>query len=192
MDTPLGVADALGYLQHHLQELTEWQNASEHTINTTLAALTAQLQQITQLMTSSAPESTIALPPMPVSPPPVIPSSPALAASSKQWARPKLPSPPDFSGERSCKGTTLGLGLVTWVGSHLRAIVSPIAFPLSSLLLFCVILCEPYESNIGLCGNICQVPWERCLVYLVVYILVFCCRYTSVESHTSFWIYTLA
>jgi len=28
MDTPLGVADALGYLQHHLQELTECQSAS--------------------------------------------------------------------------------------------------------------------------------------------------------------------
>jgi len=46
-DTPPGIADALGYLQHHLQELTERQNASEHAINTTLAALTAQLQQIT-------------------------------------------------------------------------------------------------------------------------------------------------
>jgi len=42
-----------------------------------------------------------------------------------------------------CKGTTLGLSLVTWVGSHLRAVVSPIAIPLSALLLFCVILCEP-------------------------------------------------
>ena len=42
-----------------------------------------------------------------------------------------------------CKGTTLGLGLVTWVGSHLRAVVSLIAFPLSAFLLFCVILCEP-------------------------------------------------
>ena len=49
-DIPPGVADALGYLQHHLQELTERQNTSEHAINTTLAALTAQLQQITQLV----------------------------------------------------------------------------------------------------------------------------------------------
>jgi len=100
-DTPPGVADALGYLQHHLQELTERQNTSEHAINTTLTALTTQLQQITQLMTSSAPESTAAPPPMPVSPPPVTPPSPAPAALSKQRARPKLPSPPDFSGEQS-------------------------------------------------------------------------------------------
>ena len=100
-DTPPGVANALGYLQHHLQELTERQNASEHAINTTLVALTAQLQQITQLVTSSAPTSTVALPLMPASPPPVTPPSPAPAASSKQRARPKLPSPPDFSGEQS-------------------------------------------------------------------------------------------
>ena len=40
---------------------------------------------------------------MPVSPPPVTPSSPASAASSKQQARPKLPSPPNFSGERSSR-----------------------------------------------------------------------------------------
>jgi len=100
-DTPPGVADALGYLQHHLQELTDRQNVSEHAINTTLAALTTQLQQITQLMTSSAPAPTVASPPIPVSPPPVTPPSPAPAASSKQQARPKLPSPLDFSGERS-------------------------------------------------------------------------------------------
>jgi len=50
-----GVVDALGYLQHHLQELTECQNTLEHTINTTLAGLTAQLHQLTQLMTSPAP-----------------------------------------------------------------------------------------------------------------------------------------
>ena len=56
------VTDTLGYLQHYLQELTEWQNASEHTINTTLVGLTAQLQQLTQLMTTPAP--TVALPPM--------------------------------------------------------------------------------------------------------------------------------
>jgi len=41
VDTPLAVADVLGYLQHHLQELTKYQNASEHTINTTLTGLTA-------------------------------------------------------------------------------------------------------------------------------------------------------
>jgi len=46
-DTPQGIADALGYLQHHLQELTERQHVSENNINTTLAALTVQLQQLT-------------------------------------------------------------------------------------------------------------------------------------------------
>jgi len=43
LDTPQGVADALGYL---LQELTERQHVSENNINTTLAALTVQLQQL--------------------------------------------------------------------------------------------------------------------------------------------------
>ena len=61
-DTPPAVADALGYLQHHLQELTKRQNALEHTINATLAGLTAQLQQLTQLIT--APVLTVAPPPM--------------------------------------------------------------------------------------------------------------------------------
>jgi len=41
VDTPLAIANALGYLQHHLQELTEYQNASEHTINATLMGLIA-------------------------------------------------------------------------------------------------------------------------------------------------------
>jgi len=41
VDTPPAIADALGYLQHHLQELTKHQNASEHTINATLVGLTA-------------------------------------------------------------------------------------------------------------------------------------------------------
>jgi len=57
-DTPPAVADALGYLQHHLQELTECQNALEHIINNTLAGLTAQIQQLTQLMTGPAPAVT--------------------------------------------------------------------------------------------------------------------------------------
>jgi len=51
-----------------------------------------------------------------------------------------------------CKGTTLGLGLVTWVGSHLRAVVSPIAFPLSVFLLFCDILCEPLNLILDFVG----------------------------------------
>jgi len=40
LDTPQGIADALGYLQHHLQELTERQHVFENNINTILAALT--------------------------------------------------------------------------------------------------------------------------------------------------------
>jgi len=98
-DTPPTIADALGYLQHHLQELTEYQNASEYTINATLAGLTAQLQQLTQLMTAPAP--TAASPPVPMSPPPVSPPSPVPSALSKQQTRPKLPSPLDFSGKWS-------------------------------------------------------------------------------------------
>ena len=49
-DTPQGITDALGYLQYHLQELTERQHVSENNINSTLAALTTQLQQLTQLV----------------------------------------------------------------------------------------------------------------------------------------------
>jgi len=54
-DTPQGIADTLGYLQHHLHELMERQNVSENNINTTLAALTAQLQQLTQLVANPPP-----------------------------------------------------------------------------------------------------------------------------------------
>jgi len=70
LDTPQGVADALGYLQHHLQELTERQHASENNINTILAALTVQLQQLTQLVANPS------LPAVPNTPPPPIPSPP--------------------------------------------------------------------------------------------------------------------
>ena len=94
-DTPPAVADALGYLQHYLQELTEHQNASEHVINNPLMGLTAQIQQLTQLMTSPASAPTVA------SLPPVNPPLPVLSTPSKQRTRPKLPSPPDFSSERS-------------------------------------------------------------------------------------------
>jgi len=71
-DTPQGMADTLGYLQHHLQELIERQHVSESNINSTLAALTVQLQQLTQL---------VANPPLPLlavpnTPPPSIPSPP--------------------------------------------------------------------------------------------------------------------
>ena len=101
VDTLLAVADALGYLQHHLQELTERQNASEHTINTTLVGLTAQLQQLTQLITTPAP--TVAPPPIPMSLSPVSPPSPVPSAPSKQQTRPKLPFPQDFSSKRSSR-----------------------------------------------------------------------------------------
>ena len=100
-DTPPAVADTLDYLQHHLQELTECQNTSEQVINNTLAGLTVQIQQLTQLMTGPAPTPTVTLPPIPMSPPPVSPPSPVPSAPSKQRTRPKLPSPPDFSGEQN-------------------------------------------------------------------------------------------
>jgi len=99
-DTSPAVANALGYLQHHLQELTERQNASEHIINNTLVGLTAQIQQLTQLMTGPAPASTVAPPLVTMFPPLVNPPSPVLFAPTKQRTRPKLPSPPDFSSER--------------------------------------------------------------------------------------------
>jgi len=95
------IADALGYLQHYLQELTEHQNTLEHVINNTLAGLTAQIQQLAQLMTAPAPAPTVAPPPLTTSPPPVNPSSPVPSAPTKQQTRPKLPSPPDFSGEQT-------------------------------------------------------------------------------------------
>jgi len=101
VDTSPAIANTLGYLQHYLQELTEHQNTSEHTINATLADLTAQLQQLTQLMTSPPSALTIALPLVSVPLSPVSPSPLVLAALSKQQARLKLPSPPDFSGKRS-------------------------------------------------------------------------------------------
>jgi len=72
-DTPQGVADALGYLQHHLQELMERQHVSENNINSTLAALTAQLQQLTQLVANPPPPAVPNTPPPPVPSPPVSP-----------------------------------------------------------------------------------------------------------------------
>ena len=69
-DTPQGIADTLGYLQHHLQELMERQHVSENNINTTLAALTMQLQQLMQLVANPP------LPAIPNTPPPPAPSPP--------------------------------------------------------------------------------------------------------------------
>jgi len=93
-DTPQGIADTLGYLQHHLHKLIERQNVSKNNINTTLVALTVQLQQLTQLVANLSP------PPIPNTSSPSISSSlvslpPALIA---RWMHPKLSSP-DFSRE---------------------------------------------------------------------------------------------
>ena len=95
-DTPQGIADALGYLQHHLHELTERQNVSENNINTTLAALTAQLQQLTQLVANPPPPPVSNTSPLPVPSPP---ASPPPAPTARQMC-PKLFCPPDFGGER--------------------------------------------------------------------------------------------
>ena len=78
-DTPQGVADTLGYLQHHLQELMERQHVSESNINITLAALTAQLQQLTQLV-ANLPLLLLTVPntPSPPIPSPLVSLSPAL------------------------------------------------------------------------------------------------------------------
>jgi len=95
-NTPQGVANALGYLQHHLHELTERQNVSKNNINTTLAALTAQLQQLTQLVANSSSPPISNTPPLPV-PSPLVSPPPAPTA---RRMRPKLSCPPDFGGER--------------------------------------------------------------------------------------------
>ena len=95
LDTPQGVADALGYLQHHLHELTERQNASKNNINTTLAALTTQLQQLTQLVANPSPLPISNTPPLPVLSPSV---SPPPTLTAKRTC-PKLSCPLDFSRE---------------------------------------------------------------------------------------------
>ena len=95
-DTPQGIADALGYLQHHLYELTERQNVSKNNINTALTTLTVQLQQLTQLVANPPPPPIANTPPPPVPSPPV---SPPPAPMVRQTC-PKLSCPPDFSGER--------------------------------------------------------------------------------------------
>jgi len=78
-DISQGVADVLEYLQHHLQKLTERQHASENNINTTLAALTVQLQQLTQLVANlsllailNSPLPPILSPPVSLSPVPTV------------------------------------------------------------------------------------------------------------------------
>ena len=95
LDTPQGIADTLEYLQHHLQELTERQHVSESNINSTLAALTVQLQQLTQLVANPPPPAVPNTPPPPVPSPPVSPSP----APPTQRTCPKLSCPPDFNEE---------------------------------------------------------------------------------------------
>ena len=94
-DTPQGIADVLGYLQHHLQELTERQHVSENNINTTLAALTVQLQQLMQLVVNPTLPVVLNTPPLPVPSPPMSPSP----APTARRTRPKLSSTLDFSRE---------------------------------------------------------------------------------------------
>ena len=94
-DTPQGIADALRYLQYHLQELTERQHVSESNINSTLAALTAQLQQLTQLVANPLLPAIPNTPSPPVLFPPVSPFPTLLA-----WrTRPKLSCPLNFNRE---------------------------------------------------------------------------------------------
>ena len=94
-DTPQDIANVLGYLQHHLQELTERQHVSKNNINSTLAALTVQLQQLTQLVANPPPPAIPNTPPPPVPSPPV---SPPPAPPVRQ-THPKLSCPPDFNRE---------------------------------------------------------------------------------------------
>jgi len=94
-DTSQGIANTLGYLQHYLQELMERQQISENNINTTLAALTAQLQQLTQLVANPTLLAVPNTPLLPI-PSPLTSLSPAPTA---RRTRPKLSSPLDFSRE---------------------------------------------------------------------------------------------
>jgi len=96
LDTPQGVANTLGYLQHHLHKLTEKQNVSENNINTILAALTAQLQQLIQLVANPPPLPILNTPPPPV-PSPLVSPPPT---QTVRRTRLKLFSPPDFGEER--------------------------------------------------------------------------------------------
>ena len=74
-NTPQGIANALGYLQYYFQELMERQHVSENNINTTLAALTMQLQQLTQLVANPPLSAVLNTPPPPILSPLTSPSS---------------------------------------------------------------------------------------------------------------------
>jgi len=74
LNIPQGIANTLGYLQYHLQKVMERQHVSESNINITLVALTAQLQQLTQLV-ANPPLPAIPNTPLPPVPfPPMFPS----------------------------------------------------------------------------------------------------------------------
>jgi len=79
LDTPQGIANTLGYLQHYLQELMERQHVCESNINTTLAALTTQLQQLTQLVANPSLPAVPNIPLLPA-PSPLMSLSPAPTA----------------------------------------------------------------------------------------------------------------
>ena len=70
--------------------MTKCQNTLEYAINTTLVDLTAQLHQLTQLMTSPALTPAVALPPIPMSSSPVSPPSPVEAILSIGAERPTI------------------------------------------------------------------------------------------------------
>jgi len=90
---PQTIADALAYLQHHLQEVTKRQNHSETNINNILSTLIAQLQQLMQLV--SSPHS-----PAPVTAPSLIPVPlTSLPVALRSQAHPKLLFPLDFYRE---------------------------------------------------------------------------------------------
>jgi len=102
-DTPQDIADVLGYLQHHLQEFMERQHVSESNINSTLVVLTAQLQQLTQLVANPL------LPAIPNTPSPPILSPPVSLFPTllAQQTRPKLSCPLDFNEEHHNSRTFL-------------------------------------------------------------------------------------
>ena len=97
LNTSQGITNALEYLQHHLQELMERQHVSENNINSTLAALTAQLQQLTQLVANPP----LPLPAVPNTPPSPVPSPPVSLSPAPPTQRtcPKLSCPLDFNEE---------------------------------------------------------------------------------------------
>ena len=94
-DTLQTIADALAYLQHYLYEVTEQQNSLKTNINNTLTVLTAQLQQLTQLVSNTqlSPLATASsLLPTPTTP---------ILAASYSCTHPKLLSSLDFHGDQS-------------------------------------------------------------------------------------------